>query len=88
LIKAYGLNDMYGTDELEATGRAVFEAHERGHDLGDWRPIHERVRVAACRLCGRLVWIVCSTSEEIWRVGDNAFNADCGREFGTNEEVN
>ena len=57
-MSTYGLNDVYGGDELEATGSAMIKAHERGHDLGDWRSIDERMRVAGCRLCGRLVWIV------------------------------
>jgi hypothetical protein len=33
-----GINDVYGVGELEATGSALIEAHERGHDLGDWGP--------------------------------------------------
>ena len=81
-MSTYGVNDVYGVDEFEATGRAVVEAHERGHDLGEWRPVHERMRVAICRLCGRLVWIVRPPGEEIWRVGGNAFNAGCERGFG------
>jgi hypothetical protein len=73
----HGVNDVYGVDELEATGSAVVEAHERGHNLGDWRLIGEWMRVAGCRLCGRLVWIVRPPGEEAWRVGGSAFNADC-----------
>jgi hypothetical protein len=76
-MSTYGVNDVYGVGELEATGRAVVEAHERGHDLGEWRPINERMRVAKCRRCGRLVWIVRPPGEEAWRVGGNALNADC-----------
>ena len=82
-MSTYSVNDVYGVDELEATGRAVVEAHERGHDLGEWRPINERMRVAGCRLCGQLVWIVRPPGdEETWRVGGNAFNAGCERGFG------
>ena len=32
-MSTYGLNDVYGVDELEATGSAMVEAHERAHDL-------------------------------------------------------
>jgi hypothetical protein len=32
-----GINDVYGVGELEATGSALIEAHERGHDLNDWQ---------------------------------------------------
>ena len=76
-----GINGMYGVDELEAIGSAVVQAHERGHDLDDWRLIGERMRAASCRLCGRLAWIVRPPGEETWRVGGNALNADCERGF-------
>jgi len=32
-----GINDVYGVGELEATDSALIEAHERGHDFGDWQ---------------------------------------------------
>ena len=73
-----GINDVHGVSELEATGSALIEAHERGHDLGDWGPtIGKQMRLAKCRRCGRLVWIVLPPGEEIWRVGGNALNAHC-----------
>ena len=74
-------NDVYGVDELEAAGSALIEAYERGHDLGDWRPIHERMRIASSRLCGCLLWIVRPPDEKTWRAGGNALNADCAPEF-------
>ena len=77
-----GINDLYGGGGLEGPGSALIEAHERGHDLGDWDPTTgERMRIANCRLCGRLVWIVRLHGEETWRVGGNAFNTACEREF-------
>ena len=77
-----GINDVYGVGELEATGSALIEAHERGHDLGEWGPtIGERMRFAKCRRCGRLVWIVRLPGVESWRVGGNALNADCAQGF-------
>jgi hypothetical protein len=42
-----GINDVYGVGELEATGSALIEAHERGHDLGDW----QRMRFAYSLRC-------------------------------------
>ena len=42
-----GINDVYGVGELEATGSALIEAHERGHDLGDW----QRMRFASSLRC-------------------------------------
>jgi hypothetical protein len=77
-----GINDLYGVGELEATGSALIEAHERGHDLGEWEPtIGKRMRLAKCRRCGRLVWIVLPPGEETWRVGGNALNAGCALGF-------
>jgi hypothetical protein len=58
-----GTNDVYGAGEIEAAGSALTEAHEREQDLGDWHPIHERMRIASCRLCGCLVWIVRPSDE-------------------------
>ena len=31
------INDVYVVGELEATGSALIEAHERGHDFDDWQ---------------------------------------------------
>jgi hypothetical protein len=76
-----GINDVYGVGELEAAGSALIEAHERGHDLGNWCPTMERMRFTRCRLCGRLVWIVLPPGEETWRVGGNALNAGCAPGF-------
>ena len=77
-----GISDAYGVGELEATGSALIKAHERGHDLGEWGPtIGGRMRIARCRLCGRLAWIVRPPDEESWRVGGNVINADCERGF-------
>jgi hypothetical protein len=71
-----GTYDVHRVGELEAAGSALIKAHERGHDLGAWRSIHERMRIASCRVCGCLVWIVRPPGEETWRVGGNALNAD------------
>ena len=77
-----GISDVYGVSELEAAGSALIKAHERKHDLDEWGPtIGERMRIARCRLCGRLVWIVRPPGEKTWRVGGNALNADCEAGF-------
>jgi hypothetical protein len=42
-----GANDLYGVGKIEAAGSALIEAHEREHDLTDWRPIYEQMRSPA-----------------------------------------
>ena len=81
-MHSHGINDVYGVAELEAAGSALIEAHQRGHDLGEWGPtIGERMRIAKCRLCGRVAYTVRPPGEETWRVGGTALNADCERGF-------
>jgi len=77
-----GINDVYGVGELEATASALIEAHEGGHDLGDW----QWMRFASCRKCGRLAWIVRPPGEEIWCTGGNALNDDCAPAFRRSAE--
>jgi hypothetical protein len=76
-MSTYEVNDTYGVDELQATGSALIKAYERGHDLGEWHPIEERMRLAGCRRCGRLVWIIQPPDEKTWRVGGNGLTTAC-----------
>jgi hypothetical protein len=57
-VYSHGIDDVHGVAELEALGNAIIEAHELGHDLGDWRLVDDRMRLANCRRCRGLVWIV------------------------------
>ena len=41
------INNVYVVGKLEATGSALIEAHERGHDLDDW----QRMRFAYSLRC-------------------------------------
>ena len=75
--RTYGLHHLHGVGELDAIGTALAKAHERGHDLGEWRIVEDRMRFAVCRLCCRLVWIVRPPGKETWYVDGCAFNADC-----------
>jgi len=76
-----GTNDVYGVGEREAAGSAFIEAYERGHNLGDWRPIYERMHIASRRLCGCLLWIVRPPDEKTWRAGGKALIAECALQF-------
>ncbi len=82
-MSMHGINDVYGVGELAATGSALIEAHERGHDLGLWGPtLGKRMRFAKCRRCSQLVWIVLPPGEQTWRVGGNALKDDCASGLG------
>src|SRR5919112_2400464 len=76
-MHSHGINDVYGVAELEALGSAMVEAHECGHDLGDWRLVEARMRLANCRRCSWLAWIVRLPGEERWRAGGSALNGHC-----------
>jgi hypothetical protein len=76
-MHSHGINDVYGVAELEAVGSAMVEAHELGHDLGDWRLLEDRMRLANCGHCCGLAWIVRPPGEETWRAGGSALNAHC-----------
>jgi hypothetical protein len=76
-MHSHGINDVYGVAELEALGSAMIEAHECGHDLGDWRLVEDRMHLANCRRCRGLAWIVRPPGEETWRAGGGALNSHC-----------
>ena len=76
-MPSHGINDVYGVAELEAVGSAMVGAHELGHDLGGWRLVEDRMRLANCRRCSGLAWIVSLPGEETWRAGGSALNGHC-----------
>jgi hypothetical protein len=81
-MPSHGINDVYGVAELEVVGSAMVGAHELGHDLGDWRLVEDRMRLANCRHCRGLAWVVRPPGEETWRAGGSALNGHCeGRGF-------
>ena len=77
MMHSHGINDLHGVAELEALGSAMIEARECGHDLGDWRLVEDRMRLANCRRCCALAWIVRLPGEETWRAGGSALNGHC-----------
>ena len=77
MMHSHDVNDLYGGGELEAHGSVMIEASERGHDLGDWRLVEDLIRLADCRICCALAWIVRAPGEETWRAGGSALNGQC-----------
>ena len=82
-MHSHGMNDVYGVAELEAVGSAMVGAHELGHDLGDLRLAEDRMRMANCRHCCCLAWIVRPPGEETWRAGGSALIAHCASGEGS-----
>ena len=76
-MHSHGINDVDGVAELEALGSAMVGAHELGHDLGDWRLVEDRMRMANCRHCCCLAWIFRPPGEGTWRAGGSALIAHC-----------
>ena len=76
-MHSHSINDVQGVAELEALGSAMIEAHERGHDLGEWRLGEDRMCLASCRHCCQLAWIVRLPGEERWRAGGSVLNRHC-----------
>jgi hypothetical protein len=77
MMHSHGVNELYGVAELEAHGSAMIEARECGHDVGDWRLVEDRMRLANCRLCRALAWIVRPPGDETWRAGGSALKGHC-----------
>ena len=76
-MHSHGIDDVYGIAELEALGSAMDQAYQCGHDLGDWRLVEDRMRLANCRHCHGLAWVVRPPGEVTWRAGGSALNGHC-----------
>jgi hypothetical protein len=44
-------------------------AKQRGHALGVWHAVDERLHASLCKVCGRMAWLTRSGNEKLWRIG-------------------
>ncbi len=69
-------NEQYAA-AVESCERA---ARSRGHALGVWYPVDERLHAAICVVCDEMVWVARPGDEERWRRGGGALHEGCFRQ--------
>lgn len=70
--------DAHDNEQYAATvAGCETAARSRGHALGAWYPVDERLHAALCEVCGAMVWVSLSGGEERWRRGGAALEQDC-----------
>jgi hypothetical protein len=57
--------------------RCESTARETGHTLDVWYPISEHLRASLCKVCGAMVWVTRSGTEQRWRIGGAALQQKC-----------
>ena len=57
--------------------RCEATARELGHDLDLWYPVSENLRASLCKICGAMVWVTRSGTEQDWRIGGAALQQEC-----------
>ena len=66
-------NEQY-TSEVS---RCVIAAKNRGHVLGVWQPVDERLYASMCEICTKIAWVSRWGDEKRWRMGGSALGKDC-----------
>jgi hypothetical protein len=57
--------------------RCESTARELGHALDLWYSISENLRACLCKVCGSMVWLTRSGTEQAWRLGGAALQQEC-----------
>ena len=57
--------------------RCESTAREAGHTLDVWYPVSENLRASLCKICGAMVWLTRSGTEQRWRIGGAALRQEC-----------
>ena len=57
--------------------RCEATARELGHALDLWYPVSEHLRASLCKICGSMVWVTRSGTEQDWRIGGAALLLEC-----------
>jgi hypothetical protein len=65
---------------MDALSECEAAAKQRGHALGVWHAVDERLHASLCKICGRMAWLTRSGKEKLWRIGGSALGQDCLRD--------
>ena len=57
--------------------RCESTARRSGHTLDVWYPVSENLRASLCKICGAMVWLTRSGTEQRWRIGGTALQQEC-----------
>ena len=57
--------------------RCEATARELGHALDVWYLVSENLRASLCKICGTMVWVTRSGTEQDWRIGGTALQQEC-----------
>ena len=60
-----------------AVERCMMAARSKGHTLGVWYQVDERLHVSMCEVCGEMVLVSRLGNEERWRIGGTALHEGC-----------
>ncbi len=66
-------NEQYKVE----VARCEATARETGHALDVWYPLSEHLRGSLCKVCGAMVWVTRSGTEQDWRIGGTALQRKC-----------
>ena len=61
-------------------------AKNRGHTLGVWQPVDERLQASMCEVCGAIAWVTRYEDERGWQAGGEALRRECSEEEDTTED--
>ena len=69
---------MNNNEQLRAmVARCESTARETGHTLDVWYPVSENLRASLCKICGAMIWLTRSGTEQRWRIGGAALQQEC-----------
>ncbi len=57
--------------------RCEMAARNRGHVMGVWQPVDERLYASMCEVCTKIARVSRSGDEERWRLGGSALDQYC-----------
>ena len=68
---------MNNVQHTVVVARCEATARELGHALDLWYPVSEHLRASLCKICGSMVWVTRSGTEQDWRIGGEALQQEC-----------